>query len=96
MNIINASNNTTARLDWNVIFGLGDDAPWFTEEIPVLFISTANPYHLFDVPMAKTLINTYDNNSVMNEAVMEKIMGRSRFYGESPVDPFCGREYLKN
>ena len=96
LNIINASNNTTARLDWNVIFGLGDDAPWFTEEIPVLFISTANPYHLFDVPMAKTLINTYDNNSVMNEAVMEKIMGRSRFYGESPVDPFCGREYLKN
>lgn len=96
LNIENASNNTTARLDWNVIFGLGDDAPWFTEEIPVLFISTANPYHLFDVPMAKTLINAYDGNRVFVESVMEKIMGRSPFYGKSPVDPFCGKNYLRN
>ena len=96
LNVENASNNTTARLDWNVIFGLGDDAPWFTEEIPTLFISTANPYHLFDVPMAKTLINAYDSNRTIAEAVIEKIMGRSRFYGKSPVDPFCGRPYFKN
>lgn len=95
LNIENASNNTTARLDWNVIFGLGDDAPWFTEEIPALFISTANPYHLFDAPMAKTLVNSYNNNPILNAAVMDKIMGRSEFKGQSPVDPFCGLEQLK-
>lgn len=95
INIENASNNTTARIDWNVVFGLGDDAPWFTEEIPVLFISTANPYHLYDAPMAKTFINSYNNNAIMNAAVMDKIMGRSEFLGKSPVDPFCGKEYLK-
>lgn len=95
LNIENASNNTTARLDWNVIFGLGDDAPWFSEEIPVLFISTANPYHLFDAPMAKTMINAYNNSPAIGQAVMEKIMGRSQFKGISPVDPFCGKEYLK-
>lgn len=95
LNIENASNNTTARIDWNVVFGLGDDAPWFSEEIPVLFISTANPYHLYDAPMAKTFINSYNNNPVMNKAVMNKIMGRSAFYGRSPVDPFCGKEYLR-
>lgn len=95
INIENASNNTTARIDWNVVFGLGDDAPWFTEEIPVLFISTANPYHLFDIPMAKTLVNSYNYNPIINEAVMDKIMGRSEFKGVSPVDPFCGREELK-
>ncbi len=95
INIENASNNTTARIDWNVVFGLGDDAPWFSEEIPVLFISTANPYHLYDAPMAKTFINSYHNNPVQNAAVMDKIMGRSRFLGKSPVDPFCGKEYLK-
>lgn len=95
LNIENASNNTTARIDWNVIFGLGDDAPWFSEEIPVLFISTANPYHLYDVPMAKTFVNSYHFNPVQNAAVMEKIMGRSSFAGISPVDPFCGKEYLK-
>jgi len=95
LNIENASNNTTARIDWNVVFGLGDDAPWFSEEIPVLFISTANPYHLYDAPMARTFINSYHSNPVMNEAVMDKIMGRSEFVGISPVDAFCGKEYLK-
>lgn len=96
LNIENASNNTTARIDWNVIFGLGDDAPWFAEEIPALFISTANPYHLYDVPMAKTMIHSYNNNEMLNAAVMDKIMGRSEFKGISPVDPFCGMDYLKN
>ncbi|MDD6155626.1 MAG: glycoside hydrolase family 3 N-terminal domain-containing protein [Lachnospiraceae bacterium] len=95
LNIENGSNNTTARLDWNVVFGLGDDAPWFSQEIPVLFISTANPYHLFDAPMAKTLINSYNSNPTQNKAVMDKIMGRSPFMGTSPVDPFCGKDYLK-
>ncbi len=92
--IENASNNTTARLDWNVIFGLGDDVPWFTKEMPTLFISTANPYHLFDAPMAKTLINAYSNNEVIKEKIMDKIMGRSAFVGQSPVDAFCHKEYL--
>lgn len=95
LNIENASNHTTARIDWNVIFGLGDDVPWFSEEIPALFISTANPYHLFDAPMAKTFINSYHSNPNSNAAVMDKIMGRSEFRGVSPVDPFCGKEYLK-
>lgn len=94
LNIENASNNTTARIDWNVVFGLGDDAPWFSEEIPVLFISTANPYHLYDAPMAKTFINSYNSNPLFNEAVMDKITGRSEFQGISPVDPFCGKPYL--
>lgn len=95
IDVENASNNTTARIDWNVIFGLGDDAPWFSQEIPVLFISTANPYHLYDAPMAKTFINAYSNGEMVRSAVMDKIMGRSEFKGKSPVDPFCGLEYLK-
>lgn len=94
-NVDNASNNTTTRLNWNVVFGLGDDAPWFAEEIPVLFISTANPYHLFDAPMVKTYINSYNSDPVFNRAVMDKIMGRSAFKGVSPVDPFCGNKYIR-
>lgn len=94
-NVDNASNNTTTRLNWNVVFGLGDDAPWFAEEIPALFISVANPYHLFDAPMVKTYINSYNSAPAFNRAVMEKIMGRSEFKGVSPVDPFCGNEYIR-
>lgn len=93
-NMENASNNTTLRLNWNVCFGLGDDAPWFASEIPTLMISTAYPYHLFDAPMVGTYINCYSGNDYYLEAVMEKLMGRSEFKGTSPVDPFCGKDYI--
>ena len=94
-NMENASNNTTLRLNWNVAFGLGDDAPWFVSEVPALMISTAYPYHLFDAPMLKTYINAYAGSADFREAVMNKLMGRSVFMGVSPVDPFCGREDTK-
>lgn len=95
VNMQNASNNTTLRLNWNVVFGMGDDAPWLTSEIPVMMISTAYPYHLFDAPMIETFINAYSGAPQFCDAVMEKIMGRSEFKGKSPVDPFCGKDYLK-
>ena len=94
-NMQNASNNTTLRLNWNVVFGLGDDAPWLTAEVPVMMISTGYPYHLFDAPMVETFINAYSSEPQYRTAVMEKIMGRSEFRGVSPVDPYCGKEYLK-
>jgi beta-N-acetylhexosaminidase len=78
------------RLHWNVILGMGDDAPWFTAEVPTLFISMANPYHLLDAPMIKTMINAYTANKSTIPALIEKIMGRSAFTGTSPVDVFCG------
>ena len=90
----NASNNTTLRLNWNVCFGLGDDAPWFSAEIPVLMISTAYPFHLFDVPMIKTYINSYSGNEIFIDATIDKIMGRSAFTGVSPVDALCGKDYI--
>ena len=93
-NMQNASNNTTLRLNWNVTFGLGDDAPWLASEIPVMMISTAYPYHLFDAPMIETYINAYSGEEKFCRAVIEKIMGRSEFKGVSPCDPFCGKDYI--
>jgi beta-N-acetylhexosaminidase len=93
-NMENASNNTTLRLNWNVCFGLGDDAPWFASEIPVVMISTAYPYHLFDAPMVGTYINSYSGNPDFCQATIEKLMGRSEFTGISPMDPLCGKDYI--
>ncbi len=87
-----ASNNVVVRLQWQGLLGMGNDAPWFAAELPLLFISLANPYHLLDVPMAKTFINAYTNTPAVLDAVVEKIMGRSEFKGISPVDAGCGRE----
>ena len=94
-NIENASNKTTNRINWYTLFGLGNNMPWFVNEVPTIFISLQNPYHLLDVPMVKTYINCYQNNDAMLCSLVEKLNGESAFSGKSPVDPFCGREELK-
>lgn len=94
-NVENASNRVTNRLNWFTFWGNGNNVPWFVMERPTLFISLANPYHLVDVPMIKTYINGYSNSEFILKAVMEKLVGRSEFQGQSPIDPFCGKEHLK-
>ena len=82
------SNQTTIRLVWDDF--LGEDSPKYVLDIPTLFLSFSNPYHLVDVPMVRTYINAYACNDFAVEAMVEKLMGRSPFRGTSPVDPFAG------
>jgi beta-N-acetylhexosaminidase len=86
-NIETASNQTTVRVNW--IHLMAANAPWFVKDIPTMFISMANPYHLLDVPMIKTFINAYSSSEYVVDSVIEKITGKSEFKGISPVDPFC-------
>src|SRR5690606_24253914 len=89
-NIENASNKTVSRINWHTLFGAGNNLPWFANELPTMFISVGNPYHLFDVPMIKTYINGYCHAPAVIDAIVEKITGKDQFYGISPIDPFCG------
>jgi len=63
--------------------------------VPTLFVSLQNPYHLLDVPMVKTYVNAYSNHDLMIDTVVEKLVGKGEFKGVSPVDPFCGKDYLR-
>lgn len=92
-NVETASNQTTTRLDW--VHLMAADAPWFMRDIPTIFISTANPYHLFDVPAVSTFINAYTGNQTTLAALAEKLTGRSSFKGISPVDVTCGDPIAK-
>ena len=94
-NVENASNKTTNRINWFTFWGHGNNVPWFVHEVPTVFCSLANPYHLIDVPMIKTYVNCYSNNSETLDALVDKLMGRDTFRGTSPTDPFCGKEYLR-
>ncbi|WP_029320276.1 glycoside hydrolase family 3 protein [Butyrivibrio sp. AE3004] len=94
-NIETASNKTTARMNWHTMFGLGNNMPWMVHELPVMFVSLGNPYHLLDTPMIKTFINGYCNSEFVMDAVVDKILGRSDFKGKSPIDPFCGKMDLR-
>ena len=64
---------------------------YLKKEVPTVFVSLGNPYHLLDVPMMKTFINSYSNMPHVIDATMDKLLGKSEFKGISPVDAFCGR-----
>ncbi|MCD8188620.1 MAG: glycoside hydrolase family 3 protein [Clostridiales bacterium] len=83
-----ASNQSVRRIDW--VHLMAADAPWFVNDVPALFVSLANPYHLVDAPMIKTFINAYTPTEEVLDQVVDKLMGRSEFKGVNPVDPFCG------
>lgn len=89
-NIKTASNQTTVRINWRP--PIGYDAPWFVHEIPTMFISIANPYHMQDVPMIKTFINVYTANEFNVKSLVQKLIGESTFKGISPINPFCYKE----
>ena len=87
-NVATGSNNTTRRLDWITLMAANE--PWYTREIPTMFLSFCNPYHMIDVPFISTFVNCYSSNQFCVDAAVEKRMGRSEFKGVSPVDPWCG------
>jgi beta-N-acetylhexosaminidase len=69
---------------------MGVDCPKLMREIPTLFVSIDNPYHLQDVPRIATFVNGYTSSPEVIRAVVAKLVGKSPFHGVSPVDPFCG------
>ena len=87
-NVATGSNNTTRRLDWITLMAANE--PWYTREIPTMFLSFCNPYHMIDVPFISTFVNCYSSNQFCVGAAVEKLRGRSEFKGVSPVDPWCG------
>lgn len=81
-------NNVINRLSY--VHPMCGESPQYVRDIPTLFVSLGNPYHLVDVPMIKTFINCYNHSPRLLDALMEKLLGQSEFRGVSPVDPFCG------
>lgn len=88
-NLSTKSNQTSVRIEWAQ--PMGANCPHYLASIPTVFVSVENPYHLIDIPRVKTFINTYNSSDNVLDAVVEKLLGRSTFKGQSPVDAFCGK-----
>lgn len=88
-NMATKSNQTTVRIEWQQ--PMGANCPHYLTSIPTIFISVENPYHLQDVPRVRTFINAYYSDSRALKAVVDKLVGREPFVGQSPSDPFCGK-----
>lgn len=82
------STTNERNLHWSI--PMGPEIPWYAAEKPTVFISVANPFHLYDVPMVPVCINTYNGSREAIRQAVEKITGKSEFKGNSPVDAFCG------
>ncbi len=83
------SNQTVVRIEWAE--PMGADVPTLIKEIPTIMISLENPYHLQDAPRIKTYINTYGGTDIVLNELLNKLLGKDKFVGVSPVDPFCGK-----
>ena len=88
-NLATKSNQTSVRIEWEQ--PMGANCPNYVNDVPTIFVSVENPYHLLDVPRVKTFINTYSSHNEALDALVDKLMGRSAFTGTSPVDAFCGK-----
>lgn len=66
---------------------------WYPTHIPTIFISLGNPYSLYEVPSMPTMINAYNGTLTVQREVLDCMLGRQPFVGQSPVDAFCGLEW---
>ena len=89
VNLATKSNQTVVRIEWAQ--PMGANCGHYINDIPTVFVSLENPYHLLDFPRVKTFINCYSSSDITIKALIEKLCGRSPFKGANPVDPFCGK-----
>ncbi len=88
-NLATKSNQTVVRIEWQQ--PMGANCAHYLNDVPTIFISLENPYHLLDAPRMKTFINTYSSGDCVVESLLEKLAGEAPFCGQNPVDPFCGK-----
>lgn len=86
-NVSSFSTTNERSLHWTI--PMGPEIPWYASEVPTVAISLAHPFHLIDLAMVPTYINTYNNSHEAIRQVVAKLTGQSEFKGTSPVDSFC-------
>lgn len=62
------------------------------DTLPTLYVSLGTPFLLFHMPECRTFINAYSAVLPVQQAVVDALLGRIPFAGQSPVDAFCGLE----
>ena len=73
-NLSTKSNQTVVRIEWKQ--PMGADCGHYLNDVPTVFVSLENPYHLLDFPRIRTYINCYSNNDRVLDALVEKLTGQ--------------------
>ena len=86
-NQVGFAQQNSMRVKWN----LPTDQPWYTGEVPTIFISLNLPNLLIDLTMSHCYINCYASSPEVTHALVQKLTGKSSFRGTPDENVWCGR-----
>ncbi len=75
------------RIQWKA--PMANEVPWYSAEVPTVFVSLNYTNHFIDVPMVKTFINAHGNTEEVIKQTIQKIMGKSKFNGSYNENVWC-------
>lgn len=77
-------------LEMNGQFEAAMNRHW--HDVPTMMVSFGWPYYLAEATLVPTYINAYAAHPAMQRNVLDAMMGRAEFPGDSPVDPWVGMD----
>jgi beta-N-acetylhexosaminidase len=86
-NISDFAQQGALRIKWSM--PMGPEMPWYSAEVPTVFVSLNMPNHLIDVPMVKTAINAHNPTPEVVRSLVNKLLGRSPFLGTHNDNVWC-------
>ncbi|WP_458782094.1 gluconokinase, GntK/IdnK-type [Arthrobacter sp. D3-16] len=86
-NVKGFAQEAAIRIKWSS--PMAAEIPWYTTEVPTVFVSLNQPNHLIDVPMVKTAIHAHAGSREAIRATIAKIQGKSGFQGTFNDNVFC-------
>lgn len=86
-NVTGFAQEASVRIIWST--PMAAEIPWYVTELPTVFVSLAQPNHLIDVPMVKTMIHAHAPSREAIHAAVEKIQGLSAFTGTFNDNVWC-------
>ena len=86
-NVKGFAQEAAIRIKWSS--PMAAEIPWYSTEVPTIFVSLNQPNHLIDVPMVKTAIHAHAATREAIRATIEKIQGKSEFQGTFNQNVFC-------
>ena len=87
LNVSGFAQFNTMRVKWD----MPAKQPWYCSEVPTFVVSLSFTNMLIDVPMARCYINAYMSHREAIDATIDKMMGKSLFYGKYRDTVFCER-----
>lgn len=86
-NVTGFAQEASVRIIWST--PMAAEIPWYVTEVPTVFVSLAQPNHLIDVPMVKTMIHAHAPSREAISAAVDKIQGLSPFTGTFNDNVWC-------